>query len=128
MMSPIINRTMIVAVAAIIACGGAAVWASPQDRSGASGGQGHGGSGLYDTGVRSDAVCQTYQCAGRWQRVTLDGYVWTPEEMQAAVQDAKSSTGRRQGGQSHAGRPRRHQRLSGHPLSVLDVIGWDACG
>jgi osmotically-inducible protein OsmY len=94
MMSPIINRTMIVAVAAIIACGGAACVGGPR-KTEAERAADKDTADRVTTTLASDQMLYARHINVRADGsvVTLDGYVWTPEEMQAAVQDANQVPG-----------------------------------
>jgi osmotically-inducible protein OsmY len=92
--SPIINRIVIPAVAAIIVCGSAAC---------AGGARKTESERLADrdtadrvtTTLASDQMLYARHINVRADGnvVTLDGYVWTPEEMQAALQDANQVPG-----------------------------------
>ncbi len=93
-MSPIINRIVTTAVAAVIVCGSAGCMGGPRKTE---------SERLADKDMADRVLATLMSDRMLYARhinvradgsvVTLDGYTWTPEEMQAAVQDAQQVPG-----------------------------------
>lgn len=93
-MYPIINRILSTAVAAVIVCGSTACMSGPRKSE---------AERLADKDTADRVVATLMSDTMLYARhinvradgsvVTLDGYTWTPEEMQAAIQDAQQVPG-----------------------------------
>jgi osmotically-inducible protein OsmY len=92
--SPMINRIMAVVVAALVVCGSAACAAGPR-KTEAERLADKDTADRVTTTLASDQMLYARHINVRADGsvVTLDGYVWTPEEMQAALQDANQVPG-----------------------------------
>ena len=93
-MYPIINRILSAAVAAVIVCGSVACMGGPRKTEADRLADKDTADRVLAT-LMSDQMLYARHINVRADGsvVTLDGYTWTPEEMQAAVQDAQQVPG-----------------------------------